>query len=837
VSDEAAYVAVVTEARNGVIVPGAVNGYPVQMLVDTGAAVSLISDTLADILCLEEIREKVPKGTALSLCSVDGTKLRMMGKVPVCLSVQDTPCLHEVHVVRNLHYTCIVGRDVLSQIPCAIVSDGQQLRFSVGETARKDKCSIRLKDRLVLPPHHEIVVSGVYEEGCEPASVCITEQSACSRENGIVFARAVVRPENGCVPVRLLNCTEEIVTLPRRAIVGELEPVGDSIVVEDVFTTREDARSSAEVISAAVHVHDDTTGVIPEKSRNSMEECEDANEWCQFSKDQSLWEVLRVGSCDPGKSASLGGDTDMGPRSHCPGGQQESHPVDEDVDGRCRRVGTGPVGRQFEHCDTDVDGRSHNGCVAGDKHSRCDTDTAGRCSHIGTGAEMQYSPQCGERPEDTGAAVRNTGDEPTSEELAQLRQLVERYRDVFAMSGSELGKTHVLEHSIKTKCDAPVCQPARRLPWHSRQKARELVNEMIEQGIVEESSSPWSSPIVMVRKKDGSTRFCVDYRKLNAVTVTDPYPLPRIDDTLDALGGAQYFSTLDLCSGYHQLPVAAGDKEKTAFSTPDGHYEFNVMPFGVCNGPSSFQRLMSAVLRGLQWQICLVYLDDIIVFSATFEEHVARLEMVFQRLRDAGLRLKPSKCHLLCSEVEFLGHIVSREGVRTDPAKTSKVADWPRPTSVGEVRSFLGFCSYYRRFVANFASIAKPLTGLTRAGQRFQWTESCEQAFLALKERLANTPVLAYPRFEDDMPPFILDVDASGVGLGAVLSQADETGLERPVAFASRVISPAETRYGSKGLSGRSSSFGASCLAASLWCELIIRHSCILTSSRNHRLL
>ena len=385
----------------------------------------------------------------------------------------------------------------------------------------------------------------------------------------------------------------------------------------------------------------------------------------------------------------------------------------------------------------------------------------------------------------------------TADQRQQVRGLLHRHRHVFAMSSAELGRTSLMEHQIDTGDATPIFQPPRRLPWHQRQEAHTIVDTMLQQGVVSESTSPWSAPIVLVGQKDGSARFCVDYRRLNHVTVKDPYPLPRIDDTLDALGEASFFSTLDLCSGYHQLPVADEARPKTAFSTPDGHYEFNVLPFGVCNGPSAFQRLMTVVLSGLQWHTCLVYIDDIIVFGRTFAEQLTRLEEVFARLATAGLRLKPSKCHLFKDEVEFLGHVVTREGVKTDPAKVHQLVHWARPATVSDVRAFLGFAGYYRRFVRDFATLCRPLHALTQQGRSFEWTDECEHVFCTLKDKLSRAPVLMYPRYGCDAPRFVLDVDASGVGLGAVLSQADSEGCERPVAFASRSLTDTEQRYAS----------------------------------------
>lgn len=213
--------------------------------------------------------------------------------------------------------------------------------------------------------------------------------------------------------------------------------------------------------------------------------------------------------------------------------------------------------------------------------------------------------------------------------------------------------------------------------------------------VIQPSKSPWASPVVLVRKKDNTLRFCVDYRKLNSVTKRDVYPLPRIDDTLDRLRNAKFFSSLDLKSGYWQIEVDERDREKTAFVTPDGLYEFKVLPFGLCSAPATFQRMMDTVLAGLKWQTCLVYLDDVVVFSATFEEHLTRLKGVLQAIRSADLTIKPEKCHLGFEELKFLGHIVSQQGIRPDPDKTSAVSSFPRPTDKKAVRRFLGLCAYY----------------------------------------------------------------------------------------------------------------------------------------------
>uniref|UniRef100_A0A5S6QHH5 RNA-directed DNA polymerase n=1 Tax=Trichuris muris TaxID=70415 RepID=A0A5S6QHH5_TRIMR len=371
-----------------------------------------------------------------------------------------------------------------------------------------------------------------------------------------------------------------------------------------------------------------------------------------------------------------------------------------------------------------------------------------------------------------------------------FRSLLNQYDDVFA-SGEDLGRTDVVQHRIDTGDSRPCRQPPRRIPFHQRQIVEEETQRMLRQGVIEPAHGPWASPVVLVRKKDGSYRFCVDYRRLNGITYKDAYPLPRIDDTLQLLGGAKWFSTLDLASGFWQVAVHPEDRVKTAFCTPTGLYQFKVMPFGLCNAPSTFQRLMEVILGSLRSTSCLVYLDDIIIHSRTEEEHVQRLREVFRRLRDAGLKLNMEKCQFFKKEVRYLGHVVSRDGVRVDPEKTEAVDNWPRPTSPKELKQFLGLASYYRRFVSSFATIAEPMNKLMKKSSRWNWTSECEASFHELKARLTSAPTLSFPDFN---LPFVLDTDSSNCGLGAVLAQVVD-GKEVVVAYASRSMSKAERRY------------------------------------------
>lgn len=394
-------------------------------------------------------------------------------------------------------------------------------------------------------------------------------------------------------------------------------------------------------------------------------------------------------------------------------------------------------------------------------------------------------------PEYLKPAWENAQDSLTSEQAAKVKALLLKHQEVFAKSKTDLGRTDVVRHKINTGAAASVKQNPRRLPLSKRELVRDEVSKMLEQGIIEPSQSAWSSPVVLVQKKDGSTRFCVDYRKLNSLTLKDSYPLPRIDESLDALRGSKWFSTLDLQSGYFQVEMDTEDAEKTAFTTFCGLYQFKVMSFGLCNAPATFERMMEVILSGLHWETCLLYIDDVIIFADSFEQHLERLSEVLSRLQTAGLKLSPQKCQLFKKQVSFLGHVVSEQGISTDPAKIRAVEQWLAPTDVHQVRSFLGLCSYYRRFVEGFATIARPLHQLTEKKNPFKWTSECEESFLRLKEALCSSPILCYPTTRQN---FVLDTDASGFGIGAVLSQM-ENGTERVVAYYSRALNKAERNY------------------------------------------
>ena len=366
--------------------------------------------------------------------------------------------------------------------------------------------------------------------------------------------------------------------------------------------------------------------------------------------------------------------------------------------------------------------------------------------------------------------------------------VVNEFPDVFPEDLPGLPPDRETEFEIEvTPGVAPISIPPYRMAPLELQELKKQLQELLDKGFIRPSVSPWGAPVLFVKKKDGTLRLCIDYRKLNQVTVKNKYPLPRIDDLFDQLQGAGVFSKIDLRSGYHQLKVAEQDVPKTAFRTRYGHYEFRVMPFGLTNAPAAFMALMNRVFQPYLDRFVIVFIDDILIYSQSTDEHAEHLRTVLQTLREKKLYAKLTKCEFWIDQVIFLGHVISKQGIQVDPKKIETVLKWEAPTNVSEVCSFLGLAGYYRRFVEGFSIMAGPLTKLLRKGVTFHWDDHCQRAFENLKQRLTTAPVLTLPSGRGG---FVIYSDASYQGLGCVLMQHNKV-----IAYASRQLRPHEVSY------------------------------------------
>ncbi|CAF0976548.1 unnamed protein product, partial [Brachionus calyciflorus] len=400
------------------------------------------------------------------------------------------------------------------------------------------------------------------------------------------------------------------------------------------------------------------------------------------------------------------------------------------------------------------------------------------------------------------ALDKHIGSNLSFENNDKLRNLIMRFSDVISLNDLDLdvislndldlGSTDLTTHRINLKTETPIKSSPYKTNHVMRRELETQIKKMSDANVIEESDSPFASPVVLVRKKDGTYRFCIDFRKLNEQTIKDAYPIPRIDEVIEPVFDAKIFTIIDLIQGYWQVEIDEQDKHKTAFITTSGLYHFNKMPFGLCNAPATFQRLMNKVLTGILWKRCIVYLDDIIIYAKTFSDHLEALEEVFKRLSRAGLKIKLSKYHFITNTVRYLGFLITADGLKADPSKVSAILNVEVPKNVKDVRAFLGMASYYRRFMPNFSHIAEPLTNLTHKKITFKWTQECDISFNEIKKLLTKAPVLKLP---DVDKPFILQCDASGKALGAVLAQINADGYVQPIAYASRALTETEQKY------------------------------------------
>jgi len=398
-------------------------------------------------------------------------------------------------------------------------------------------------------------------------------------------------------------------------------------------------------------------------------------------------------------------------------------------------------------------------------------------------------------------------------ETTSVIPVVQDFGDVFPEEVPGLPPSREVEFSIDLiPGTGPVSMAPYRMALAELVEVKKHIEDLMEKQFIRPNTSPWGAPVLLVKKKDGSSRMCVDYRQLNKMTIKNKYPLPRINDLMDQLHGSSVFSKIDLRSGYHQILVKADDVQKTAFRSRYGHYEYVVMPFGVTNAPAVFMDYMNRIFRPFLDKFVVVFIDDILIYSRTQEEHAEHLRLVLGVLREKQLYAKLSKCEFWMDEVQFLGHVISAQGIAVDPTKVEAVVKWESPKSATEIRSFVGLAGYYRRFIEGFSKIVAPLTLLTRKDQPFTWTDKCEESFQELKRRLTSAPILVIP---DVGKPFEVYCDASHLGLGCVLMQE-----KKAVAYASRQLKVHERNYPTHDLELAAIVFALKMEALSLWCSV-----------------
>ncbi|GJS50543.1 putative reverse transcriptase domain-containing protein [Tanacetum coccineum] len=409
--------------------------------------------------------------------------------------------------------------------------------------------------------------------------------------------------------------------------------------------------------------------------------------------------------------------------------------------------------------------------------------------------------------------VKETGDKSKKKQLEEV-PIVKNFPEVFPEDLPGLPPTRQVEFHIDlVPGAAPVARAPYRLAPSEMKELADQLQELSDKGFIRPSSSPWGAPVLFVKKKDGSLRMCIDYRELNKLTVKNRYPLPRIDDLFDQLQGSSVYSKIDLRSGYHQLKVREEDISKTAFRTRYGHYEFQVMPFGLTNAPAVFMDLMNRVCKPYLDKFVIVFIDDILIYSKSKQEHEEHLKIILELLKKEELYAKFSKCEFWLPKVQFLGHVIDNKGIHVDPAKIESVKDWASPKTPTEIRQFLGLAGYYRRFIEGFSKIAKPMTKLTQKKVKFEWGDKQETAFQLLKQKLCSAPILALPEGSED---FIVYCDASKKGLGAVLMQR-----EKVISYASRQLKIHEKNYTTHDLE-----LGAVVFALKIWRHYLYGTKC-----------
>ena len=681
-------------------------------LLDTGAGISILPKRIYDVIATQK-RIKL-RTSDIKVKGANDKSIQCYGMAWVEVEIEAQQFKHKFYVCQD-NVNVLLGRDFMKKAKIALEPAKNKIKVNGKRVVAYDMKGMKIRNTVNLihtmtlkPGQERQVWAKLKGKGKPNEMVCVVEPSkTLFARTGALAGRLCTKPEDGKCAVRILNPTEEHITLYKNMTVGILQPAEETVnYVEDEPLQPEaddEASESDDLPDTAPAQDSGRTVEIPARVLHDKEAT------------QRYLRALRRKELD-----------------------------------RKRTEDKSEVPKKLPQHVLDLYERSIKQ-VPKDYHKK-------------------------------------------------IHEVIARNAKVFARDAHDMGKTTWVKHDVDTGDHSPVRQRPRRLRHDQKDEIQKQIKNLQESGLIRPSESEWASNVVLVKKKDGSWRMCIDYRDLNMKTLNpDSYMLPRIDDTLDALSRAKYFCTLDILQGYHNVELTERAKPKTAFHAPycnPSHWEYVYMPFGLIRAPRTFQRLMDRVLQGLEHKIALAYLDDIIVYGSTVDEVLDNLNVVLGRIGDSGVKLKAKKCFLFQRETNYLGHVISSEGVKCDPAKIQAVKEWHPMKTTRQVKSFLGMVCYYNKFIKDYAEVSRPLYDLLVKNRKFVWEEAQQQAFEKLKNALISAPILAYPSANGR---YILDTDASNFAYGAVLSQLqeDENGIEqeRVIAYYSKTLNQAEQRY------------------------------------------
>ena len=738
---------------------------------------SIINKIVYDEIPIDNRPPLVPVRGTLNSASCED--LHVYGSAQVTVDFEGAEVTHDFWICDTIEHG-IIGVDLLKQQKATLDVGRRklflgkkciQLRASTG---RPLYTKVICAQAVHVPPNRECIIMARVSRGRnqEHSSRMHFQPASCLHTvTGVLACHAVVPGDTTRVPVRVYNPGREPVTISRDMTLGVLSRVEEVTplpggVDNDDGTLDITTYQQVEVRSIRPPPLSPEHQSRARRFQLQMVRRNDTQAKSTDDQDDRCAGAATGLPKDTGDCADTGEGDDTGDRKDT-----------GDCADTCEGVDTGDRVGTSDMLDTS----------ASTNASRSD-DTAGDTVNIE------------EVPEHLRHLYRRSIRDVTAHQAREIADMLQEYADVFSTTAGDLGQTKLVKHDIDTGDAKPVSERVRRHAYEATQEMEAEVQRLKDIGAIRESHSRWASNVVLVRKRGGGFRMCVDFRKLNLLTINDePYPLPPINNSLETLKRARYFSTLDILLGHQQIELTETAKATTAFIVPrtiPNHWEFNRMPFGLHGTPRTVQRLIDRVIEGLPVNIAMAYVDDIIVFSQTCEEHIERLRLVFSQLRDADLKLRTSTCHLFQQQIVFMGHLVTEEGVSTDPDRVAAVLAWKPCRTARQVKAFIGMAKYYEELIEDFARIAEPLYVAERQRQRFEWTDECQKAFETLKLKLTSAPVMAHP-VDDGL--YILDTDASGHAIGAVLSQrqreANGDEVERVIAYGSRRMHAREMNY------------------------------------------